>query len=177
MTERVRIRSAEPDDVPLILSLIRELAEYERAATRATGTEELLFEALFGARPVAEAVVAELREEHANPESAANFEAVGFALFFSTFSTWLCRPGLYLEDLYVRPAHRRSGIGRLLLTHVARVAVERGCGRLDWSALTWNTPALEFYRALGAEQMDEWSGLRLEGESLERVAAERIAPR
>ncbi|MBV9919137.1 MAG: GNAT family N-acetyltransferase [Solirubrobacterales bacterium] len=169
------MRPAEPADVPLVLSLIRELAEYERAATRVTGTEELLFEALFGAHPVAESVVADMTEEHASPEPAPSFEPVGFALFFTTFSTWLCRPGIYLEDLYVRPAHRRSGIGRLLLTHVARVAVERGCGRLDWSALSWNTPALEFYRALGAERMDDWSGLRLEGESLERVAGERIA--
>ena len=142
--------------------MIGELAAYERARERAVGTEELLSEALFGADPSAEAVIAELDEE-----------PVGFALFFRTFSTWLCRPGLYLEDLFVRPAHRRGGIGRALLTHVARIAVERGYGRLDWSALTWNTPALDFYAALGAERMDEWAGLRLEGESLARVAGER----
>jgi GNAT superfamily N-acetyltransferase len=154
-----RIRPAEPQDIPLLLSLIRELAEYERAAERATGTEEQLELALFGPRPAAEAVIAE-----------RGGQPVGFALFFGTFSTWLCRPGLYLEDLFVRPEHRRGGVGRQLLAHVAGLAVERGCGRLDWSALEWNTPALEFYAALGAELLTEWRGLRLEGDALERLA-------
>ncbi|MFL5832354.1 MAG: GNAT family N-acetyltransferase [Solirubrobacteraceae bacterium] len=158
----VRIRPAERDDVELVLAMIRELADYERARERAVGSEDLLRDALFGEHPAAEAVIAELDDE-----------PVGFALFFGTFSTWLCRPGLYLEDLFVRPAHRRGGIGRALLSHVARIALERGCARLDWSVLGWNEPALEFYRALGAEQMHEWAGLRLEGESLERAAGER----
>jgi GNAT superfamily N-acetyltransferase len=162
LSAHTRIRPAERSDVGLLLSMIRELAEYERARERATGTEELLEEALFGDEPAAEAVIAEVDDE-----------PVGFALFFGTFSTWLCRRGLYLEDLYVRPAHRRGGVGRSLLSHVARIAVERGCARLDWSALAWNTPALDFYDALGAQRMDEWAGLRLEGESLARVAGER----
>jgi GNAT superfamily N-acetyltransferase len=161
VSDGFRIRRAERGDVELLLAMIRELAEYERARERVTGTEELLAKALFGRDPAAEAVIAEL-----------NDEPVGFALFFRTFSTWLCRPGLYLEDLFVRPAHRRAGVGRALLAHVARIAIERDCARLDWSALGWNTPALDFYRALGAERMDEWAGLRLEGESLERVAGE-----
>jgi GNAT superfamily N-acetyltransferase len=162
LSEAIRIRPAEPADIELLLDMIRELAEYERARERAVGTEELLSEALFGPDPSAEAVIAELDDE-----------PVAFALFFRTFSTWVGRPGLYLEDLFVRPAHRRGGIGRALLAHVAGIAVERGYGRLDWSALTWNTPALDFYAALGAERMDEWVGLRLEGESLARVAGER----
>jgi GNAT superfamily N-acetyltransferase len=162
LSAQTRIRPAERSDVQLLVTMIRELAEYERARERATGTEELLEEALFGDEPAAEAVIAEIDDE-----------PVGFALFFGTFSTWLCRRGLYLEDLYVRPTHRRGGVGRALLTHVARIAVERGCARLDWSALGWNTPALDFYDAVGAERMDEWAGLRLEGESLERFAGER----
>jgi GNAT superfamily N-acetyltransferase len=161
VSEGIRIRPAQHGDVRLLLSMIGELAEYERALERAIGTEEMLDRSLFGERPAAEAVIAELDDE-----------AVGFALFFGTFSTWLCRPGLYLEDLFVRPAHRRAGVGRALLSHVARIAVDRGCARLDWSALDWNTPALDFYRALGAERLDEWKGLRLEGESLQQVAAE-----
>ncbi len=158
------IRPAEPADVPLLLDLIRELADYERAAHRVTGTEDALAGALFGERPAAEAVIAEVDAEPA-----------GFALYFTTFSTWLCRPGIWLEDLFVRPAHRRAGVGRQLLSHLAALAVRRGCARLDWSALTWNTPALDFYAGLGAERLDEWAGHRLEGSALERVAA-GIAP-
>jgi GNAT superfamily N-acetyltransferase len=156
-----RIRPAERRDVPLLLQLVRELAQYERATERVTGTETMLADALFGERPAAEAVVAEVGGEPA-----------GFALFFTTFSTWLCRPGIYLEDLFVRPEHRRGGIGRQLLAHLAHLAVARGCGRLEWAALTWNTPALDFYAALGAERLGEWAGHRLEGGALDRVAAD-----
>jgi GNAT superfamily N-acetyltransferase len=146
--------------VPLLLQLVRELAHYERAAERVTGTETMLADTLFGERPAAEAVVAEVAGDPA-----------GFALFFTTFSTWLCRPGIYLEDLFVRPEHRRGGIGRQLLAHLADLAVARGCGRLEWAALTWNTPALDFYAALGAERLEEWAAHRLEGPALQRVAA------
>jgi GNAT superfamily N-acetyltransferase len=156
----VCIREAKRSDVELIFSLIVELAEYERAADRVLGSEPLLDAALFGPDPVAEAVIAELDER-----------PVGFALWFRTFSTWLCRPGLWLEDLYVSPPQRRSGVGRTLLAHVARTAVERGYGRVEWSALHWNAPALTFYEALGAEVMDEWKVHRLEGQALQRMAA------
>jgi GNAT superfamily N-acetyltransferase len=156
----LRIRPAEPTDVELIFSLIVELADYERARERVIGTTELLSSALFGADAVAEAAIAEL-----------DGEPVGFALWFRTFSTWLCLPGLWLEDLYVSPQHRRGGVGRVLLAHVAAVAVDHGCGRLEWSALYWNAPALEFYAGLGAERLEEWQVHRLEGEALARVAA------
>jgi GNAT superfamily N-acetyltransferase len=157
----VRIRAAERVDVPLIFSLIVELAEYERARDRVIGSEKMLRVALFGDDPVAEAVIAELDDR-----------PVGFALYFRTFSTWLCRPGLWLEDLYVSPEHRRAGVGRELLAHLARLAVERGYGRVEWSALNWNTPALDFYEDIGAERLQEWQVHRLEGEALRRVAAD-----
>jgi GNAT superfamily N-acetyltransferase len=155
----VRIRAAESRDVPRLLSLIVELATYERAAEHVVGSERLLHDALFGADPSAEAVVAEL-----------DGTTVGFAMFFRTFSTWLCRPGLWLEDLYVLPQHRRGGVGRALLAHVAGVAVERGCGRLEWAALNWNEPALRFYDSIGATRLDEWQTLRLDGAALRSVA-------
>lgn len=147
--------------MPLLLAMVRELATYERAAERVTGTEAQLERALFGERPAAEAVIAE-----------ADGEPAGFALYFTTFSTWLCQPGIWLEDLFVRPEHRRGGVGRALLSHLAALAVDRGCARLDWSALSWNTPALDFYAALGAERLDEWAIHRLEGPALDRVAGE-----
>lgn len=156
----IRIRAAKRGDVELMFALIVELATYERAAERVLGTPRLLDNALFGDDPVAEAVIAEL-----------DGEAVGFALYFRTFSTWLCLPGLWLEDLYVSPQHRRSGVGKALLKHVAAVAVERGYGRLEWAALDWNAPALSFYASLGAEQLNEWLTHRLHGEALRRVAA------
>jgi GNAT superfamily N-acetyltransferase len=161
LSDSIRIRPAERTDLALVFSLIVELAEYERAAELVTGSEELLDAALFGPHPRAEAVIAELDGEPA-----------GFALFFGTFSTWLCRPGLWLEDLYVSPAQRGAGVGRALLAHVARLAVPRGCGRLEWSALHWNTPALTFYDGLGAKRLDEWEGFRLEDKSLRRVAVD-----
>lgn len=160
MDGSLRIRPAEHSDVELIFSLILALAEYERANGRVVGTQALLAAALFGDDPVAESVIAEVAGE-----------PIGFALWFRTFSTWLCLPGIWLEDLYVVPAHRRAGVGRALLAHVARVAIDRDYGRVEWSALDWNTPALEFYAGLGAERLEEWHVHRLEGVALARVAA------
>jgi GNAT superfamily N-acetyltransferase len=162
LSDALRIRAAERADVAQIFAFIVELAEYERARERVVGTEQLLTEALFGDDPVAEAVIAELDER-----------PVGFALYFRTFSTWLCRSGLWLEDLYVSAEQRRGGVGRALLGHVARVAMERGYGRVEWSALEWNTPALEFYRGLGARRLEEWHLHRLEGDALVRVAGNK----
>lgn len=156
----MQIRPARLADVELIFSLIVELAEYERAPDQVTGTPQMLADALFGESPSAEALVAELDRE-----------PVGFALFHGTFSTWECRPGLWLEDLYVPPAHRRGGVGRALLSAVAAIALERGCTRLEWNALHWNVPALDFYEKLSARRLDEWVLHRLDGEVLERVAA------
>lgn len=139
--------------------MVVELAEYERARERVVGTAEMLASALFGPEPVAEALIAEV-----------SGKPVGFALFYTTFSTWRCLPGVWLEDLFVWPAHRRGGVGQALLSRVATVAVERGCARVEWSALEWNAPALAFYDGLGAEVLDEWKLHRLEGAALERVA-------
>ncbi len=160
-TPVIRIEPAKLDDVPLILSLIGELAEYERLSHEVTATEDGVREALFGARPVAETLIAYL-----------DGEAVGFALFFTNFSTFVGRPGIYLEDLFVRPAARRVGVGRRLFAHVARLARDRGCGRLEWSVLDWNEPALRFYGGLGARPMSDWTIQRLTGEALNRLAAE-----
>lgn len=153
------MRPAERVDVDTVYDLIVALAEYEQLRHRVTGTRELLETALFGPRPSAEAVVAEI---DSNP--------VGFALFFHTFSTFICRPGMWLEDLFVVPEHRRAGIGRMLLSHVAAVAVERRCVRLEWSVLTWNEPAFHFYAALGAEPLEDWRTLRLDGPALRALA-------
>jgi GNAT superfamily N-acetyltransferase len=155
----LRIRDAEPADVELLFSFVVELATFERAPDEVTGSPGMLEEALFGPDAVAEALIAEL-----------DGAAVGFVLFFRTFSTWLCRPGIWLEDLYVSPAHRRGGVGRALLAHLARLTVSRGYGRLEWSALLWNTPALDFYDGLGARRLEEWETFRLEGRELRRVA-------
>jgi len=154
------LRPAEPGDVDTVYELIVALAEYERLRHRVKGTRELLETALFGPRPSAEAVIAEL-----------DSDPVGFALFFHTFSTFVCRPGLWLEDLFVIPEQRRRGIGRMLLTHVAAIAVKRGCARLEWSALEWNEPALSFYAALGAETLTEWRTLRMDGAALIALGA------
>ena len=156
----IRIRSAGVDDVPLILSFIRDLAEYEKLPHEVVATEDLLRRALFGSRPFAEVLIASLGEE-----------PVGFALFFHNFSTFLGLPGIYLEDLFVRPAARGQGVGRQLLTHLARLARERGCGRLEWAVLDWNEPAMKFYRALGAKPNDDWTIFRLTGDALEKLGA------
>jgi GNAT superfamily N-acetyltransferase len=156
----VRIRDAAPGDVPLLYSMIVALAEYERAPEKVTGTEEMLGRELFGPAPSAEAVIAEIDGLPA-----------GFALFYCTFSTWECLPGIWLEDLFVPPQHRRAGVGAALLQHLARVAVDRGCGRLEWTALEWNAPALDFYTKLGAEVLAEWKTHRLDGAALAGVAS------
>jgi len=155
------IRPATERDVPVILSLIRELAAYERLSEQCVATEDDIRRALFSSRPVAEAVIGE-----------SEGQPVGFALFFHTFSTFLGRAGLYLEDLYVRPAYRGRGFGRRLLAHLARLAVERGCGRLEWAVLDWNELAIKSYRRAGAVAMDDWTIYRLTGKDLERLAGE-----
>jgi GNAT superfamily N-acetyltransferase len=155
----VTVRPATPRDVEQIYGFVRELAEYERAPEQVTGTVEMLREALFGPRPSAEALIA-----------AVDGEPVGFALFHSTFSTWECAPGLWLEDLYVPPRHRRAGAGGVLLSALARIAVQRGCRRLEWHALDWNELALGFYERLGAERLSAWELHRLSGDALHRVA-------
>jgi len=159
LTAELTIRPAEPSDVELIYSLIVELADYERARDRVRGTPELLERALFGSAPTAHALIAERADE-----------PVGFALYYTTFSTWECRPGIWLEDLYVPPQHRRIGVGGVLLSELARIAVQRGCSRLEWAALDWNTPALDFYTKLGATRLHEWEMYRLDGAALERLA-------
>lgn len=160
------VRPARREDVPVIASLIRALAEYEKLAHECHADEEALGEHLFGARPFVEALVAE-----------DEGEAVGFALFFHNYSTFLTRPGIYLEDLFVRPEARGRGIGRALLSRLAALAVERGCGRLEWSVLDWNRPAIGFYRRLGARPMEEWTVFRLDGEALRNLGAESSAAR
>lgn len=159
MPNEVRIEPADVRDVPVVLSLIEALAEYERLAHEVVATEADVRESLFGATPHAEAVVAR-----------AGTEAVGFAVWFHNYSAFLSRPGLYLEDLFVLPAWRGRGIGQALLRHLARVAVERGCGRMEWAVLDWNDPAIGFYRRIGARPMDEWTVYRLTGDALERLA-------
>ena len=154
------IRPATVDDVPLIRQLIAELAVYERLADAAVATDDGLREQLFGAQPAAEVLIGEV-----------DGEAAGFALFFHNFSTFLGKRGLYLEDLFVRPAFRGSGLGRHLMASLARIAVQRDCGRFEWSVLDWNAPAIGFYRTLGAVGMDEWTVQRLEGEALHALAS------
>ena len=160
MSGDVRVRSAVAGDVPTILRFIRELAEYERAPQEAVATDEALHEALFGARPACEAFIGEV-----------GGVAEGFALFFHNFSTWKGKRGVYLEDLYVTPAARGKGLGKALLVAVARVAVERGCPRLEWNVLDWNEPALRFYRSLGAEPLSEWTVHRVSGQALAKLAS------
>ncbi|WP_419809369.1 N-acetyltransferase family protein [Sphingomonas sp.] len=155
------IRPATPADVPTILRFVRDLAAFEREPDAVEATEAMLHEALFGAHPAAEAVIAE------------KGEPLGFALFFHNFSTWTGRRGLYLEDLYVTPAARGRGVGAALLRHLARLAVERDCARFEWSVLDWNVDAVNFYRALGAVGMDEWTVQRVSGDALRKLAKER----
>jgi GNAT superfamily N-acetyltransferase len=153
------IRFAEPRDVEAIVGLVKELATYERAADEVELTPDLLTTALFGDSPTAYCHVAEV-----------DGTVVGMALWFLNFSTWIGRPGLYLEDLFVKPDYRRHGIGRELLTTLARVCTERGCGRLEWAVLDWNTPAIDFYKTLGAKPQDEWTVWRVTGDALTGLA-------
>jgi GNAT superfamily N-acetyltransferase len=155
------IRFATAQDVPLILQFIKGLAEYEKLTPEVTATEESLRETLFGSRQVAEVIIGEFRGE-----------PVGFALFFHNYSTFLGRPGIYLEDLFVRPEMRGRGFGRVLLTYLAKLAHERKCGRVEWSVLDWNGPSIRFYKKLGAAAMDEWTMYRLTGDALTNLAAE-----
>ena len=157
---QLRVRAAEPGDVPLLLELFRELAVYEHLEDELRGTPERLHEALFGARPAAEALIAEVDSQTA-----------GYALFFPTFSSFLATQGVWLEDLFVRPDHRGAGVGRALLSAVAARVHDSGGERLEWAALDWNELALGFYRRMGAQTMDEWITHRLVGDVLERVAA------
>ena len=156
---KFEIRTARVEDVPIILQLIRDLATYERAPNEVTATEEQLVEVLFGPRPSAEVMLA-FEED----------TAVGFAVFFHNFSTWLGRPGLYLEDLFVKPEVRGKGYGRALLVHLAKIARERGCARMEWAVLDWNDPAIQFYHKLGAAPMDEWTVFRLTGDGIAKLA-------
>jgi GNAT superfamily N-acetyltransferase len=155
----VTIRPGTEADLGTIEELIRALAEYERMADEVVMDAELLRKGLFGDRPYAEVLIAEV-----------DGEGVGFALFFHNFSTFLGRPGIYLEDLFVKPEHRGSGLGRALLKRLAEIAVERGCGRMEWAVLDWNEPSIGFYKKLGARPNDEWTVYRLTGEALQNLA-------
>jgi GNAT superfamily N-acetyltransferase len=153
------IRPAHVEDVPIILELIRDLATYERAPDEVTATEEQLVDVLFGERPTAEVLLA---FEGQSP--------VGFAVYFYNFSTWLGRPGLYLEDLFINPEKRGKGYGRALLVELAKIARDRECGRMEWAVLDWNEPAIKFYRTLGAKPMHEWTVFRLTRDGIARLA-------
>jgi GNAT superfamily N-acetyltransferase len=155
------IRSAVPSDLPLIAELIRALAEYEKLAHEVRFDEAVLGEKLFGKRPYAEVIIGEI-----------DGTAQGFALFFHNFSTFEGRPGIYLEDLFVQPAARGSGLGKALLARLAALALERGCARLEWWVLDWNEPSIGFYKSLGARLMDEWTVMRVDGDALKRLGAE-----
>lgn len=162
----IEITPATPPDVPLLLTLIRALADYERLADQVSATEDRLRESLFGPRTAAEAVIGRL-----------DGQPVAFALFFQTYSTFLGRPGMYLEDIFVKPEYRGRGLGEALLRHLARVAVERQCGRFEWAVLDWNAPAIGFYRKLGAEVLADWRICRVAGDALARLAGGPPPPR
>ncbi len=159
VADKLQIRTATTADVSVILSFIQELADYERLAHLVEADEDMLRETLFGEPCYAEVIIADYDAQPA-----------GFALFFHNYSTFLARPGLYLEDLYVKPAFRGSGIGGRLLSYLGEVAVQRRCGRLEFSALDWNTPAIDVYRNLGAEPLDDWTTFRFTGSALEDLA-------
>lgn len=156
----VHIRSATTADVPIVYSLVRELAEYEKLLHEVVATEELVKRALFGPKPAAECVLA-----------CVDGQPVGFALYFHNYSTFMGRAGLYLEDLFVRPEHRGQGIGEALLRYLARLAIERGCARLEWAVLDWNKRAIEFYESMGAVGVRDWTTFRVSGEALRRLGS------
>jgi GNAT superfamily N-acetyltransferase len=155
----ISIAPASENDVPLILSFIRKLAEYEKLSHLVVATEANVHSNVFGPNPVAEVLLAYW-----------DAQPVGFALYLRNFSTFLGQPGIYLEDLFVDPEHRGKGIGKALLTQLAKIAIDRGYGRLEWAVLDWNTPSIEFYRSLGAVPLDEWTAYRLTGDALSRLA-------
>jgi GNAT superfamily N-acetyltransferase len=157
----IQIRPAKSSDVPTILGFIRALADYEKLTDACIATEALLTEHLFGPHPAAEVLIAEL-----------NAKPVAFALFFSSFSTFLAKPGIYLEDLFVLPEARGHGVGKALLSAVAKIALDRNCGRLEWAVLDWNEPAIGFYKKLGAVPMDEWTTNRVTGDALKKLASQ-----
>jgi len=159
----ITIVPARESDVPVILQMIKGLAEYERLSHQVVATEDSLRETLFGPRPAAEVVLAYHRDE-----------PIGFALFFHNYSTFMGRPGLYLEDLFVVPSRRGHGVGKLLLTHLASIAVERRCGRMEWAVLDWNESAIGFYKRHGASMLDDWRICRLTGDALVRAAAAAV---
>lgn len=161
MEKLLTIRAATSADVLIIIELIKELADYEKLSHEAVATPELLRQNLFGEQPKAEVIIAEI-----------NNQPVGFALFFTNFSTFLGKPGIHLEDLYIKPEFRGMRAGKTILTYLARLAKDRDCGRVEWSVLDWNTPAIEFYKKLGASPMDEWTVFRVTGEALDKLAAE-----
>lgn len=156
----VRIVPAAESDTPAILEMIRGLAEYEKLSHLVTATESRLRQTLFGAQPAAEVLLA-----------CDGDECAGFALFYQNFSTFLAEPGIYLEDLYVKPHARRQGLGLALLIRIAQIAGERGCGRVEWEVLDWNRPSINFYKALGARPLDEWTRYRLTGDAIRALAA------
>lgn len=162
----LHIRQANEEDIPLILQFIRDLAEYERSGHEVAATEELLRSTLFGNPRFAEVLIG---EEDGTP--------VAFALFFHNYSTWTGKPGLYLEDLYVKPEARRHGYGRVLLSRLAAIAKERNCARFEWAVLDWNTPAIDFYRSIGAVPMSEWRVMRVSGKALDALACYPSSPR
>ena len=157
------IRPATPEDIPLILEFIRELAEYERAPEQAIARPEDLLRDGWGAAPKFRVLIAEWGRQSA-----------GFALFFYNYSTWQGRPGLYLEDLFVRPTFRGRGIGKALLVHLAKIAINENCGRFQWAVLDWNQPSIDFYEALGAKKLSEWLVMRVEGDALEKLAETKL---
>jgi GNAT superfamily N-acetyltransferase len=159
----LRLRAATPADVPTLFRLIMALADYEKLTHEVTGSEAALEQTLFGDRTYAEAILAEL-----------NGQTAGFALFFHNYSTFLTQPGIYLEDLFVLPEYRRRGIGRAILTYLAQLAVERGCGRFEWSVLDWNEPAIAFYRRMGANVLPDWRICRVTGEALTQLANNQV---
>jgi GNAT superfamily N-acetyltransferase len=160
---QLSIRKAVRDDVPLVLALIKELADYEKLSHEVTASERQLEHWLFGEAPKAEVLIGSI-----------DGEACGFALFFHSFSTFLAKPGIYLEDLYVKPAKRGLGLGATLLNRLAQIAVERGCGPLEWAVLDWNEPAIGFYKKLGAAPMDQWTVYRMTGGTLQAMAQKRV---
>lgn len=164
INSELTLRPATPDDVTVLFDLIQALAEYEKLSHAVTGSAEALHEHLFSTNPYVEAIIAEVQGK-----------AVGFALFFHNYSTFLTQPGIYLEDLFVLPEYRRKGIGKAVIKYLAKLAVERGCGRLEWSVLDWNEPAIAFYRRMGASILPDWRICRVTGEAIAAIATTEVS--